>query len=270
MEPSYPILVDKCVDIARQMSLEHVDRIASILVNHGAAGIPAARHEILASLPQPRFRQSLSEWLDIWQNQASDISPAGLAVMLAASARAADCERKRQQTELIWTGPSYVGVHLRRTDEALLQVIEAAQHELLLMSYAVYMAPAVSAALVAASRRGVFIRICIETEGSGSENGDYDTVAALGEEVRRNATIYTWRHDARPFGPGDRTGKMHVKCALADQDLAFVSSANLTGHALNLNMELGVLIRGGLLPQQIQSQFRRLVENGIVTVVRQP
>ncbi|KKM73226.1 hypothetical protein LCGC14_1412620 [marine sediment metagenome] len=131
----------------------------------------------------------------------------------------------------------------------------------------VYMAPSVSAALVAASQRGVFNRICIETDDASSEIGAYDTVAALGEAVRQNATIYTWRHDARPTGPGGRTGAMHVKCALADQDLLFVSSANLTGHALNLNMELGVLIHGGHLPQQVYDQFRNLLDGGVLKPV---
>ena len=135
------------------------------------------------------------------------------------------------------------------------------------MSYAVYMQPAVSDALVAASQRGVFNRICIETNTSSSGNGAYDTVAALGATVRQNAAIYTWRHDARPSGPGGRVGKMHVKCALADQDLVFISSANLTGHALNLNMELGVLIRGGKVPQQVYDQFRNLLDGGVLMPV---
>jgi cardiolipin synthase len=41
---------------------------------------------------------------------------------------------------------------------------------------------------------------------------------------------------------------MHVKAAAADSRVAFLSGANLTEAALERNMELGVLIRGGHLP----------------------
>ena len=44
---------------------------------------------------------------------------------------------------------------------------------------------------------------------------------------------------------------MHVKAAVADSRIAFLSSANLTEAALERNMELGVLIRGGHLPAAI-------------------
>lgn len=37
---------------------------------------------------------------------------------------------------------------------------------------------------------------------------------------------------------------LHAKCAVADDTLALISSANLTGHALQLNIEAGVLLRG--------------------------
>ena len=44
---------------------------------------------------------------------------------------------------------------------------------------------------------------------------------------------------------------MHVKAAVADSKVAFLTSANLTDAALERNMELGVLIRGGNLPSSI-------------------
>lgn len=267
MDLQYDILVNECVGLASQMSLEQVTAVAAILDSYESTGISEARQAVLAATPQPSFRNSLDGLLTQWQKNVPYVSPRELAGMLLSAARTASAGRKQQQIELIWTGPGSASVSMRRTDQALLQVINAAQDELLLMSYAVSMVPAVGNALVFASQRGVFTRICIETPQQGAASGYYDTLAALGTVVRTHATVYTWRHDNRPVGPNGKPGKMHVKCALADRDLVFISSANLTGHAMNLNMELGVLIRGGKVPSQVYEQFHRMLSSDQIVKV---
>ena len=44
---------------------------------------------------------------------------------------------------------------------------------------------------------------------------------------------------------------MHAKILVVDRRIALVGSANLTGHALERNLECGVLIRGGPVPGQL-------------------
>jgi hypothetical protein len=41
-----------------------------------------------------------------------------------------------------------------------------------------------------------------------------------------------------------------------------IASANLAEFAMNLNMELGVLVRGGELPGQVRLHFERLIGAG--------
>jgi cardiolipin synthase A/B len=55
---------------------------------------------------------------------------------------------------------------------------------------------------------------------------------------------------------------MHVKAAVADSRVAFLTSANLTEAAPERNMELGVFIRGGRLPAAIDRLIDALVESG--------
>jgi phosphatidylserine/phosphatidylglycerophosphate/cardiolipin synthase-like enzyme len=43
-----------------------------------------------------------------------------------------------------------------------------------------------------------------------------------------------------------------------------VSSANLTGKAMERNMELGVIVRGGSVPARIASQFDRLIATDVL------
>lgn len=74
--------------------------------------------------------------------------------------------------------------------------------------------------------------------------------------------MYIWPADKRLRDQNGRHGALHVKCAVADQRVLFLSSANLTDHALSLNMELGVLIRGGDAAPAVWRHFQRMIEQG--------
>ena len=59
-------------------------------------------------------------------------------------------------------------------------------------------------------------------------------------------------------------GVLHVKCAVADSRKLLLTSANLTDHALKLNMELGLLVTGGRLPGRVEKHFDALVGSGVL------
>lgn len=159
------------------------------------------------------------------------------------------------------------GSSLRRTDQALLQVINASQKELLIVSFAVYKIPKICNALVAAAGRGVNIAICLEAPDPSEGKITFDTIKALGTRVAQNAAVYIWPEAKRPCNEQGKHGSLHVKCAVADRRHLFISSANLTEYALTLNMELGVLIEGGDLPETVADHFSRLIEDGLLAPV---
>jgi phosphatidylserine/phosphatidylglycerophosphate/cardiolipin synthase-like enzyme len=49
--------------------------------------------------------------------------------------------------------------------------------------------------------------------------------------------------------------------------VALITSANLTDSAMILNMEVGVLIHGGQLPQTLQALFRRLLTEAVIVPI---
>jgi phosphatidylserine/phosphatidylglycerophosphate/cardiolipin synthase-like enzyme len=65
-------------------------------------------------------------------------------------------------------------------------------------------------------------------------------------------------------GENGKPGILHVKCAVAVGEWLFLSSANLTQQAFTINMELGMLIRGGTMPKRVEEQFRALIQRRIV------
>jgi phosphatidylserine/phosphatidylglycerophosphate/cardiolipin synthase-like enzyme len=192
-----------------------------------------------------------------------------LAYALRAAARTAEDHRQAEQSALVWTGPTTGGSAMRNTKQALLEVIDAAQDSLLIVSFAVYNIPAVQAALVRAASRGVHIRICVESAGKNQGKVTYDAVRALGPTVAANAHVYVWPLEKRRQDEQGRYGALHAKCAVADGHLLFLSSANLTDYALTLNMELGILVRGGLLPRNVVTQFEWLIETKVLVKIEQ-
>ncbi len=100
----------------------------------------------------------------------------------------------------------------------------------------------------------------------GSEEGasSQDRVKALGGSVPAEIRVYHWPPNNRPKTGKGKMGYLHVKCAVADGKKAFVSSANLTTYAMEMNMELGVLIDGGAVPSQIADHFQLLIVDGVL------
>jgi len=77
-----------------------------------------------------------------------------------------------------------------------------------------------------------------------------------------------WPSDQRPQDANGHAGVLHAKCAVADGQLLFLSSANLTEYAMNLNIELGVLIRSAPHAQRVAAQFEQLIAQGILRSIQ--
>ena len=57
---------------------------------------------------------------------------------------------------------------------------------------------------------------------------------------------------------------MHAKIAVADKHICFITSANLTGNAMEKNMEAGVCITGGEIPELMHNHLSSLVNVNII------
>lgn len=108
--------------------------------------------------------------------------------------------------------------------------------------------------------RGVAVSLVVETDEGPDGRVDF---AALGAFVDAAAAVrvYDCPVELRPTANG-RHGTPHAKCATADGDTMFVSSANLTEHAMELNLEVGVVVRRGDAPAVALRHFTALMASG--------
>ena len=71
-------------------------------------------------------------------------------------------------------------------------------------------------------------------------------------------------YDPRSLEPGGPGGVLHAKAMVVDDELAFLTSANLTEAALDRNIEMGVLLRDRAFAATVVAHFRSLVERELL------
>ncbi|OQY66244.1 MAG: hypothetical protein B6D46_11035 [Polyangiaceae bacterium UTPRO1] len=148
---------------------------------------------------------------------------------------------------------------MRLTREVLLEVIDGATSSLIIVSDAAYKVPDIVHALSDTAQRGVDVRLVLESsEGSG---GRLSRDAADAFRDLAEVRFYKWPAEQRRSASG-LAGSMHAKVTIDDEAVAFITSANLTGSAIETNMELGIYIRGGALPRRLARHFRGLIASG--------
>ena len=218
-------------------------------------GTPPA--SLARAVATPHYRGTVEELVCVW-SQHPDVSAEALAIAVECAAERVEWARQ-EELSLVWSGPATDAVPVRRSDQTLLQLVRAAKRRLIIVSYAVYSVPDIAKALVAGARRGVEVAVVLESAEESEGNVSYEMAPALGGRVADHVTFYTWPAERRPRTPGGRLASLHAKCAVADERLLLISSANLTDAAMRLNMELGLLVSEGPVPSRVQSHLEQLI-----------
>ncbi len=261
------LIADAAVQLSTALPRRMVASIAEAIRAGNFADWQAERQRILQGVAQSIYRRRASDFLDLWHSQAEHLSPQVVAMALTAAGQSEATRKSEQSVELVWTGPHVEVVPLRRTEQALLQVIQSAKQRLLIVSYAVYNIPHIRQGLLAAADRGVEITLVLESPDRLEGQNAYDTLRAVGEAVVDRCSVFIWPLEHRERDANGKAGILHVKAAVADGSMLFLSSANLTEYAFTVNMELGLLMTGGRLPHDVEMHFDRLVENRILVKV---
>ena len=192
------------------------------------------------------------------------LRPKELAAALRGASKAALLLEEREKIQMVWTGPNTGLVASRSTYQVLLDVINSAESKLFMTSFVAYKIDKVMKALENALEKGVKVEILLELSTKEGGKVDADSIKTFKQSLPP-ADIYTWRpaNDSE----GNWAGAVHAKCAVADGKMAFITSANLTSAALEKNMELGVLFRGGSIPDKLSRHLEALVATGVIVPV---
>ena len=257
--------MDDLLVVIAELGLElHPDRIS----------IVASKIETLGSVEQfaltrssfgPNADKELVGRLDRAWRKNKDTSPRDVASALRGASAVAVLRENRGAVELVWTGPSTGQVPVRHTEQVLCEVIDAAKRRLFLVSFVAYRVNSIIMALRRAIGRQVQIDVLLESSCEHGGKVDHDSVEAM-KKVLPSIDIYVWSPEKKSL-PGQSSEAVHAKCAVADGEQAFITSANLTSAAMERNMELGVLVKGGDLPFELLRHLEALISTEAIVKV---
>lgn len=242
--------------VSELVSIVSNDRVAALAAKVRGMQVTKAG-DLRAGSLSAKADNALKALVGAWK--ASTISGETLAAMLLAAAYAFRHAESRQRVELVWTGPTTELVPARRTEQALIQVIDAAQHRLFITSYVAYDIESIARALKSAAERGVKIEFLMELSSAQGGKVSVDPIGNL-RKIVPEALFYVWKDKGAAFV----NGSVHAKVAVADGAYCFITSANLTGYAMDQNMEAGVLISGDPLPEQLHRHLEALAMVGVI------
>ena len=254
-------IVKVAVEIASPTIKQFCDALERLPIGFGQVELAV----LVDGFAQPEVRAALSSLVNDWRQQGRDVTPRELAWALRAANSTDEFHRLQQSLEMVWSGPLPGTSTFRRTDQALLELIQGAKRSIIVVTFAAYKVPKIAAALVDAAKRGVKVSLILESTEESEGAVTFNAIEAMGTELARASTVYAWPTEKRSMDAKGNRGALHVKCAVVDDEAALISSANLTEHAMNLNMELGLLVRGGDLPRSLAGHLRSLIQSRVLT-----
>lgn len=250
-------LLDAIAALVSLVSPEKVQAVAARVRRIEASNAVTALPSVVGT---PVASSVVEQFAAAWQN--TTVGSDELASMLIAASHVYTKSASEQSTEFVWTGPTTPFVSARRTEQALLQVINSAEQSLFITSFVAYDVSTIVKALNAANDRGVAISMLLELS---QEQGGSITFDAIGNmrELIKSAKLYVWRDKLDEF----LNGRVHSKVALADGKMCFITSANLTGYAMEKNIEAGVLITGFRFCNALKLHFESLISTKTISQI---
>lgn len=186
------------------------------------------------------------------------LSSKEMASALMASAETAEATREENIIDILWTGPTATTVPVRRIEQSFCELIDSANERLFIASFVAYKADKIYSAIRSAIQRGV--RVSFLTEVSKEYGGSLNVDPSDGLKKKfPEAVFYRWENFDVAY-----PAVVHVKCAIADECKAIVTSANLTGAAMDNNMELGLMISSRQVVSRMAAHFTALIHEHIL------
>ena len=241
------------VDLTTTISKEALRTVSETLIEQPELNRPSLERCLTHHHSKALLRQLLTAAED------NRVSADRLAGMIEGASAIVD-HYEDLSPELVWTGPAPAGSATRQTEQVMLEVIRDANRVLFLTSYVAYKVDGIVRALNQATNRGVEVKILLESSDGKNRNRSLDYSLSSMKEVLPKARFYVWKNQSEDF----TGGSVHAKVAVADEHLALVTSANLTGHAMEKNIEAGVLLKGDNHPKKLSDYLNAMVTNGLI------
>jgi putative cardiolipin synthase len=145
----------------------------------------------------------------------------------------------------------------------LYRVLQAARQEIILVTAYLVPTPELEAYVEAAEARGVHVRILTNSLRSNNHlaahaayRGHVERLVDHGADLHEVRAQAVDRHRYMRLPVDEKELGLHAKLLLVDDDVAFIGSANLDPRSLNINTEVGLIIRS----RELNAALRERIE----------
>lgn len=164
--------------------------------------------------------------------------------------------RDGDKVSLVVTAPPSFSINARTTMNVVQSMISEAERNILITGYSLssYFSDLVDT-IVQKSQRGVFVKFFVN---------DVDKQPGFDKILRykgRFLKVYNYHPS------DDEMAALHAKVISADQKQTLITSANLSYHGQQGNIELGTLIESKQLAKQIDDVFTKLIFSKVFSEV---
>lgn len=211
------------------------------LLESGAFGLGVSRHRLDFKLKAPPDHiDEIHELLSTWPRPDGEADAAGFVAALRSALGVRDLMLERSpQCEVVWTGKGATS-GVRSTVPVIIEMLTGASASVLLLSYSVWLKQSrinsVLDRLAELSSAGVDVTWIVDVRYRDGHN--LKEITSYWPSGRRQPRLFGWRD------VDDEIAKLHAKVLIVDDEDALVTSANLTGHGLTSNLELGLRVQG--------------------------
>ena len=155
---------------------------------------------------------------------------------------------KADKVSLVVTAPPSFSINARTTMNVVQSMINGAERNILITGYSLssYFSELIDT-IILKSQRGVFVKFFVN---------DIDKQSGFDKILRykgRFLKIYNYHQE------DDKMAALHAKVISIDQRQSLITSANLSYHGQQGNIELGTLIESKQIAKQIDDIFTKLI-----------
>ena len=173
--------------------------------------------------------------------------------------------------DLVWSGPEVPGLHARDTRRVYEELLGSAERSVLASTYAFFDGPKAFHVLARRMDEKTDLRVALLLNIQ-RKRGDTTAAHHLVRKFADRFWTADWPGSSRPnvfYDPralemDGPAGVLHAKAVVVDEEVVFVTSANLTEAALDRNIEVGLLVRDAALAASVSSHFRVLIERNVL------
>ena len=129
MDPRAELIAQRIAEMVADLPSSVAEELAGHLQSLGAT----TGDRVGTDPTPPGFPADCRDGVDAlvatWRSSGNPVSAHALGLAISSASRAVEAERLGERVELVWSGPAKPGTSLRRTEQALTELVQGARNE---------------------------------------------------------------------------------------------------------------------------------------------